>query len=157
MTGKANNTYLPVLSAMLTVFILTVLVNHFSSPKAGRDSSVQSVIYEQRPAAPLPEITPAIETGKQLFNQMCLACHRLYNTEITILGFENRGPWADRQKLWEWLVDPKAFMKKDKYTAGLYEEFQVMQTAFPDITRQQSDAIADYLIYVNKSRGRGMY
>ena len=157
MIGKANSTYYPVLSAILIVFTLAMLVNHFSFSTSGVDTSVKYTIHQQRPPEPLPEITPAIATGKQLFNQMCLACHRLYNTEITILGFENRGPWADRQKLWEWLVDPKAFMKKDKYTAGLYEEFQLMQTAFPDITREQSDAIAEYLIYVNKSRQRGMY
>lgn len=154
MSGKARNTYLLVLSAMLTVFFLTLLITLFSSRKAEGGESVQYTIHQQRPPEPLPEITPAIEEGKKLFNQLCISCHILNKRGFTILGFENRGPWSDRQKLWEWLVDPKAFMKKDKYTAAMYKELGTLQTAFPDITRQQSDAIADYLIYVNKSKGK---
>jgi mono/diheme cytochrome c family protein len=151
---QPNNKYGPVLSALLLVFGMAAFINFLSTRSADSIKAQKYTVHQQRPADPLPEITPAIETGKQLFNQMCLACHRISGTHVTILGFENRGPWADRQKLWEWLVDPKGFMKKDKYTAGLYEEFKVMQTPFPDITRQQSDAIADYLIYVNKSKGK---
>lgn len=154
MIGKANSTYSPVVSAILIVFTLTLLLNLVSTQKAEGGTSVQYSIHQQRPPGPLPEMTPAIENGKKLYNQMCLACHRINGTHVTILDFENRGPWSDRQKLWEWLVDPKAFMKKDKYTDGLYEEFQTMQTPFPDITREQSDAIAEYLIYVNKSKGK---
>ena len=154
MPGKANNTYGPVLSALLIVMTLTVLIHFFSTRVETGSTPPQYSIQLQRPPEPLPEITPAIEAGKKLFNQHCRSCHNLNRTHLTILGFENRGPWADRQKLWEWLVDPKAFMKKDRYTAAMYEEFQVLQTPFPDITRQQSDQIADYLIYVNKTRSR---
>lgn len=154
MPGKANSTYGPVLSALLIVMTLTALISFFATRKDTVSKSTQFAIQQQRPPEPLPEMTPAIEAGKKLFNQYCLSCHNFKRTHATILGFENRGPWADRQKLWEWLVDPKAFMKKDRYTAAMYEEFQVLQTPFPDITRQQSDQIADYLIYVNKTRSR---
>lgn len=132
--------------------ILTVLIRFFSASKEAGSTPSQYSIHQQRPPEPLPEMTPAIEEGKKLFNQYCRSCHHLNRTPVTILGFENRGPWADRQKLWEWLVDPKTFMKKDRYTAAMYEEFRVLQTPFPDITRQQSDQIAEYLIYMNKTK-----
>lgn len=150
MPGKASSTYRPVLSALLIVMTLAGLIRFFSTNSETSSRSPQYSIHQQRPPEPLPEMTPAIESGKKLFNQYCITCHTLKRTNATILGFENRGPWADRQKLWEWLVDPKAFMKKDRYTAAMYEEFQVLQTPFPDITRQQSDQIAEYLIYENK-------
>ena len=152
MPGKAQSTYRPVLSALLVVMTVTLLIRFFSTNSETSSRSPQYSIYQQRPPEPLPEMTPAIETGKKLFNEMCLSCHNLYKKGFTILGFENRGPWADRQKLWEWLVDPKAFMKKDRYTKAMYEEFGTLQTPFPDITRQQSDQIADYLIFMNKTK-----
>ncbi len=152
MPGKAQSTYRPVLSALLIVMTLTVLIRFFSTRKEPVSTSPQYSSHQQRPPEPLPEITPAIEAGKKLFNQYCLTCHTLKRTNATILGFENRGPWSDRQKLWEWLVDPKAFMKKDRYTKAMYEEFGTLQTPFPDITRQQSDQIAEYLIYMNKTK-----
>lgn len=152
MPGKAQSTYRPVLSALLIVMTLTVLIRFFSTRKEPVSTSPQYSCHQQRPPEHLPEITPAIEAGKKLFNQYCLTCHTLKRTNATILGFENRVPWSDLQKLWEWLVDPKAFMKKDRYTKAMYEEFGTLQTPFPDITRQQSDQIAEYLIYMNKTK-----
>lgn len=150
MSGKLK----PVLVAFVWVIPLFLFMAGVWRDSGVRKFEIADMNSMQRPSSPLPTITPAIEAGKILFNQYCLSCHNVKRTHATILGFENRGPWADRQKLWEWLVDPKAFMKKDRYTAEMYEEFQVLQTPFPDITRQQSDQIADYLIYVNKTRSR---
>jgi mono/diheme cytochrome c family protein len=150
MSGKLK----PVLVAFVWVIPLFLFMAGVWRDSGVRKFEIADMNSMQRPSSPLPTITPAIEAGKKLFNQYCLSCHNVKRTHATILGFENRGPWADRQKLWEWLVDPKAFMKKDRYTAAMYEEFQVLQTPFPDITRQQSDQIADYLIYVNKTRSR---
>ena len=148
MSGKLK----PVLVAFVWVIPLFLFMAGVWRDSGVRKFEIADMNSMQRPSSPLPTITPAIEAGKKLFNQYCLSCHNVKRTHATILGFENRGPWADRQKLWEWLVDPKAFMKKDKYTAAIYEEIQTLQTPFPDITRQQSDQIADYLIFMNKTK-----
>jgi cytochrome c1 len=66
-------------------------------------------------------------------------------------GFEERGPWRDRKKLYEWIKNPEAFMKNDSYTKQLKEKFGSIMTAFPALTTEEIDAIAEYITSSNYS------
>lgn len=85
----------------------------------------------------------------------CASCHSLFKdgTGPGLLDFQERGQWADRTQLYEWVKNPLAFMKKDPYTRELKKQYGTMMTGFPDITRDEVDAIADFLIQSGAQRG----
>lgn len=87
------------------------------------------------------------QDGKALFNAKCASCHNIFKntTGPALMGFEERGPWADRNKLYEWVKNPAAFMAKDAYTKGLFDQYKSMMTGFADLSHENIDAIATYI------------
>ncbi|MGN6493933.1 MAG: c-type cytochrome [Agriterribacter sp.] len=88
------------------------------------------------------------QEGKAIFNQKCATCHSITKplTGPALGGFEERGPWSDRKKLYAWIHNPAAFMANDSYTQNLKAQFNgVIMTGFPDLTEKQIDAIVDYI------------
>ncbi len=93
----------------------------------------------------------AARTGKDLFLSKCASCHNLL-VEATgpgLAGFEERGPWADRKNVYQWINNPEEFMEKDPYTRTLEKKYGSMMTAFPALTTTEIDAI---IIYISESR-----
>ena len=86
--------------------------------------------------------------GKNLFLQKCASCHQLFkeSTGPALMGFNQRGPWADRDKLHQWIKNPALFMKGDLYTKKLKEKYGSMMNAFPDISKEDVNAIAEYIV-----------
>jgi mono/diheme cytochrome c family protein len=86
--------------------------------------------------------------GKNLFLQKCASCHQLFkeSTGPALTGFEQRGPWSDRDKLHQWIKNPSLFMKNDLYTKKLKEKYGSMMNAFPDIRKEDVNAIAEYIV-----------
>ena len=85
--------------------------------------------------------------GKTLFMSHCASCHKL-NGEIvgpSLRSIEERGPWADRNKLYKWIKNPVLFMQEDLYTKSLKQKYGVMMTAFPNLTHENIDAIIEYI------------
>lgn len=104
-----------------------------------------------------PTVTVVSETsakGKVLFLSKCAACHNLFKdgTGPALSGFQDRGPWPDRNKLYEWIKNPSEFMKNDSYTRELKKRYGTVMTGFPDITRNEVGAIADFLIQSGDQR-----
>ncbi len=62
-----------------------------------------------------------------------------------LMNLEQRGPWADHNKLLEWIHNPAAFMAKDPYTAGLKAQYGIVMTPFPELTLKDVDAIVSYI------------
>jgi cytochrome c2 len=88
------------------------------------------------------------QDGKALFNANCASCHRIdaNSTGPLLKGLEERGPWADRKKLYAWIHNPAGFMANDPYTQGLKGQFNgAMMTAFPALSEPDIDAIVDYI------------
>lgn len=87
------------------------------------------------------------QDGKALFQANCASCHAL-NKKLTgpaLAGFEERGPWSDRKKLYAWVRNPAGFGKTDAYAGGLIKEYGVLMTAFPQLADGEIDAIAAYI------------
>jgi mono/diheme cytochrome c family protein len=85
--------------------------------------------------------------GKSLFSNNCASCHSIMKdlTGPALAGLEERGPWKDRKKLYEWVHNPPQFMTNDNYTRKLKEKYGVLMTAFPDLAEKEIDAIVDYI------------
>jgi cytochrome c2 len=86
--------------------------------------------------------------GKTLFMRNCASCHALFKnmTGPSLVGFEDRGPWGNRDNLYQWIRSPEAFIKKNEYARELKSIFNgLVMTAFPDMTTDEMDAIAAFL------------
>jgi cytochrome c1 len=121
----------------------------FSDPKTVDTTQVTIVPQKQDIS-----LSNSAAKGKILFMTKCAACHNIFKdmTGPSILGFEERGPWADRKNVYDWIRNPAAFMKKNEYARGLKEKYGSMMTAFPDLTNEEIDAICDYLKYAGQNR-----
>ena len=85
--------------------------------------------------------------GKSLFFTNCAACHAIFKdmTGPALAGVEERGPWKDRRKIYEWIQNPSKFMINDQYTMKLKERYGIIMTAFSNLDEKQIDAILDYI------------
>ena len=93
--------------------------------------------------------SPELNKGKNLFLQKCATCHQLFreSTGPALNGFQYRGSWADRDKLHEWIKNPALYIKSDMYTKQLKEKYVGTMTGFPDISKEEVNTIADYIIW----------
>jgi hypothetical protein len=87
------------------------------------------------------------QDGKALFNANCASCHNVFKaaTGPALGGLEGRGPWSDRNKIYEWIKNPSAFMAKDPYTAGLKTQYGSVMNAIPSLAPKEIDAIVTYI------------
>jgi mono/diheme cytochrome c family protein len=118
---------------------------------ANKFSSITSYETEIKDDGPfcgnVEVLTESEQKGKVLFSVNCASCHKL-GMDMTgpdLRGFEQRGPWADRKKFYQWLNDPTAFMENDKYTRDLRVKYRTMMISFDHLTKEEMDAIADYI------------
>lgn len=95
--------------------------------------------------------------GKQLFQQNCQTCHALDKklTGPALRGFTSKGPWTDRQNIYDWVHNPAAFIAKDDYARALKDEYGVVMQAFPQLSNEQIDAIVDYVVAAPPPGGGG--
>lgn len=86
------------------------------------------------------------QDGKQLFQQNCQSCHKIVGASPTapaLAGVLERGPWADKQKLYAWVKSPATF--KDPYTDALKAQYGYIMTGFPNLSNEEIDAIMAYV------------
>ena len=93
------------------------------------------------------ELTERGQLGKNLFTAKCASCHHLSKVMVgpALLGFEEKEPWTDSSKIYDWIRDPSAFMQKDSYTKQLKEKFGTMMQGFPGMSDEEIDAIREYI------------
>jgi cytochrome c1 len=113
-------------------------------------SSVQEDNIEGRCGTenlPAISLSAKQQQGKNLFTSKCASCHNL-NKDLTgpaLGGFKERGPWSDRDKLYQWIRNPEAFMQTDSYTKQLKNRFGSVMAGFPGLTEKEIDALAEYI------------
>lgn len=96
--------------------------------------------------------TVKAQDGAAIFQQNCASCHSVFKaiTGPALTGLESRGPWSDRQKLYDWIHNPAKFMASDPYTQGLKQQYGgIVMTGFPQLSEKEIDAIVDY---INKAK-----
>ncbi len=94
----------------------------------------------------LPVESVVISRGKSLFQQNCQSCHALDKklTGPALRAFTERGPWGEKKNIYAWVHNPAAFMERNKYTQNLKTEYGSVMQAFPNLTKDDVDAIIDY-------------
>ena len=129
------------------------VIKKISAQSNVADSSIVVIEYEKSKLE--TPLEGAAYEGKIIFMQKCAACHNLFRggTGPSILRFEDRGPWSDRQSLYAWIRNPAEFMRTNSYARELKEAYSSMMTAFPDITDEEVDNIVAYINLVRKQRG----
>jgi len=86
--------------------------------------------------------------GKSLFQSKCASCHIITKdaTGPALIGFQERGPWAERKDVYEWIKNPIEFMRKNEYTQNLKKAFGGnMMASFPDLSNEDVDEIINYI------------
>jgi cytochrome c2 len=84
--------------------------------------------------------------GKQLFMQNCTSCHHVTRnlTGPAIYGVRSR--WKNKQLLYDFVRNPMAVIKKDKYAKEVYEKWNKLQmNAFPQLKDAEIESIFDYV------------
>jgi cytochrome c2 len=94
-----------------------------------------------------PVLSEKAAKGKTLFMSKCAVCHHLFKIVQgpALAGVLERGPWADRKQLYEWIRNPEGFMKKSAYTQELKKIYTIPMQPFPSITDEEIDLILAYI------------
>lgn len=127
----------------LLIPITILIIEKIASIQPVKESASSPIGYE----VPKSDKVGLASAGKLLFLAKCASCHNVFKdgTGPALAGFGERGLWADRKKLYEWIRNPSAFMDKDPYTKSLKTKFGSVMTAFPDLTDNEVDAIVEYI------------
>lgn len=83
--------------------------------------------------------------GEQLFKVHCMQCHLPDKKFVgpPLAGVEKK--WKNKQLLYEFVRNSSEVIKRDKYAADLYEQWQeAPMLPFPDLTDPEIEAILDY-------------
>ncbi len=80
--------------------------------------------------------------------QMCILsqCYIKIKRVLHYWGLKIEAHGTTERNLYEWIRNPSAFMEKDSYARSLKEKFGSLMTAFPDLSDEEIDAIAAYII-----------
>ncbi len=89
----------------------------------------------------------AAQDGKVLYQTNCQICHSLDKnlTGPALRGFLERGPWGDREELYKWVHNPAAYLATSDYASQLKNRYGTIMQAFPQLTNEEIDAIAEYV------------
>ena len=87
------------------------------------------------------------QNGQALFQANCTSCHQVHKVEVgpALENVEQR--WKSkggRTEIYKWVHNPAGYMKNDAYTAGLFKQYNVVMTSFPQLSDKDIDAILDY-------------
>ena len=89
--------------------------------------------------------TPSIINGKSLFNEKCASCHGLNKTDEMILGRIVDSAY-DKNVLYAFIRNSDSMIKSGNiYYNGLYKEYGIMMTSFPNLTDSALDNIMLYI------------
>lgn len=85
------------------------------------------------------------QNGQALFSQNCASCHQVNKVAVgpALAGVEQR--WKNRTQIHAWVHNPAGYMKTDTYTEGLFKQYNVLMTAFPQLSDKDIDGILDYI------------
>ena len=86
--------------------------------------------------------------GRQLFMANCASCHIIGKNFVgpLLCGFEERGPWGERENVYQWIKNPQEFMKMNEYAKELREVYSGnMMMSFPNLTNEEIDEIINYI------------
>lgn len=135
-----------ILNAILLLLFAGVITWFIQVIPPSEKKNTSSVFIDNYSPEQSKTLSDEAAKGKMLFMSKCAACHNLFKdmTGPGLTGFTERGPWADRKNVYEWIRNPAAFIKKNEYARSLRDKFKLTMTAFPDLTDEEIDAICTF-------------
>ncbi len=120
--------------AGLTIFFLVKITNTKTQP-------ANTIIIQS------DTVSKIALRGKMLFMNHCASCHSVFKdmTGPALRGLEERGPWKDRRKIYEWVANPGKFMSINNYAKALQQKFGIIMIAFPEMPKEDIDSIIEYI------------
>ncbi len=130
---------------LITLIVTGVLLNKISTTSAGKKKTEDVALRTGNNSV---DLTESATLGKTIFMDKCASCHRVKgpSTGPGLAGFEERGPWTERENIYKWVRNPSSFMQNDEYTRNLKDAYGgILMTAFPDLANDEIDAIVNYI------------
>ena len=88
----------------------------------------------------------AQESGENLFNQNCTACHSLGSNKLVGPGLKGVTDKYETEWLKKWIVNSQAFIKSgDERAIAIYEEYNKVAMQSFDFSDQELDSLLAYL------------
>lgn len=127
----------------------TILVFAQDSPLSEQDETLEKTGLEEEAQEATPDSGDAA-LGKDLFNSLCAACHKMDKNSIgpPLRGVTNR---RDTQWLHEWIKNsPGMIASGDETAVALYEEYN--QTAMPPFPQLSETDVDNILAYTSQPK-----
>ena len=133
------------INACLILFCFVTVVFFYSITSSSKEANRKEVIIDYVPSENGAETTLSKE--KKLFqqNQSYHSLDKNINGPA-LRNFVESGPWHDKNNIYKWINNPAAFKAKDLYTQRLKAEYESVMTSFPQLTKEEIDAIIDYIM-----------
>jgi mono/diheme cytochrome c family protein len=99
--------------------------------------------------------TALAQDGASLFKTYCASCHKP-DKEFTgppLKGARDREP--SRDWVYKWVANPQAMINTDPYAKSLFEKYGSVMTPFPDLKKEEIDAILDWSDNYTSDTGGG--
>ncbi|WP_405369098.1 c-type cytochrome [Nonlabens sp. Asnod2-A12] len=134
----------------ICALVLAMIVVIFST--AFIISGEESTYYKQESPEQIIDtvlkiaLTEQQKKGKSLFKTNCAACHKLFKKAVGpgLYGVTDR---YEKEWLYKWIHNSAALIKSgDVQAVALYNEYnQANMNSFPNLTKEDIDAILDYI------------
>jgi hypothetical protein len=140
---------------MQGVMIATLVVMILNAVKYFRNNSLEKIpkdLNENKKQDTVFAITNF--RGQTLLNEKCTTCHAYVKRDgaTAILGFAERTP--DKKRLYNFIRNSSEVIKsRDPYYNGLYKEYGVFMTPFPELTDEQINDVLEYMKQAEKLYG----
>ncbi len=84
------------------------------------------------------------QDGQALFKSLCASCHRpdKEHTGPALKGARDREP--SKEWVYKWVANATSMTKTDPYAMKLYAQYGSQMTAFPDLKKEEIDAILNW-------------
>lgn len=121
-----------------------------TTPAAEAAKASETVDLENKGVGPITSLTLAAEIdqemakkGEEVYNQMCLACHRV---DKKFIGPAPTGVLERRSPEWvmNMILNPEVMVKEDPLAKALLAEFNGAPMANQGLTEEQARAVLEY-------------
>jgi mono/diheme cytochrome c family protein len=137
-----------IVSACLILLVCSIIIFSFQKLSSTEIIANRSTTINFDEVSLSHEIETSNIKGQRIFRQNCASCHALDKIICGpgLRGFDRRGPWPeDKENFNKWVKNPAAFIPTTEYTKDLQKAYGQIMPSFPQLTREELEAIYEYI------------